>query len=402
MTLNGKRWLLTIAISVLGMGVLAGCGSSSSSSTGGSSTGSETSSETAGESAGGSSSDPTLAKMEKNVEFLLGSEGTFKEEPTTSPVRADSSRRIQIISCGQEITACANATGAAEQAAHLLGWKTSLFDAKSEYSSAQTAVRNAIAQKVDGIFVYLVDCQYLRASLEEAQNAGITVVAAEARDCSESENGSPSLFTYIVHYEKGKGYPEYLETYFRSAAEYAIVKAGGESKAISFLDDVPAIEPEKLAVEATYEECESCELKVTLFPVSDYGTKLQGLGEQELLKNPDVDTVLPSYEAAGLELFPAVRASGKESQILTFMGEGSEEGLEILREETNTYAFNWPVKWEGWAAVDALGRIFLNQKPVHTGQGSQLIDSEHNLSPSGPGVAPVDFEAMYEKAWGVK
>jgi ribose transport system substrate-binding protein len=401
--LNGKRWILAFAILLVGASVLAGCGGGSSSTTAGSSGGSETSggTESSSESSGGSSSG-SLGKMEKNVEFLLGPNGTFKEEPTTSPVRADSSRSIQIISCGQEITACSNATGAAEKAAHLLGWKTSLFDAKSEYSSAQSAIRNAIAQKVDGIFVYLIDCQYLRASLEEAKKAGIPVVAAEARDCNESEQGSPSLFTYIVHYEHDKTYPEYLETYFRSAAEYAIVEANGESNALSFLDDVPAIEPEKLAVEATYAECEKCELEVIQFPVADYGTKLQGLGEQNLLKNPDVNTVLPSYEAAALEIFPAVRSSGRESQILTFMGEGSEQGLEVLRQGTHTYAFNWPVKWEGWAGVDALGRIFLNQEPVHTGQGSQLINAENNLSPSGPGVAPVDFEAMYEKAWQVK
>ena len=68
---------------------MAGCGSGSSTTTSGSSGGTESSggAETSGESSGGSSSG-SLAKMEKNVEFLLGPKGTFKEEPTTSPVRA--------------------------------------------------------------------------------------------------------------------------------------------------------------------------------------------------------------------------------------------------------------------------------------------------------------------------
>jgi hypothetical protein len=36
-----------------------------------------------------------------------------------------------------------------------------------------------------------------------------------------------------------------------------------------------------------------------------------------------------------------------------------------------------------------------------TGIGIQLVDRDHNLTPSGAVPSTVDFEAIYKKAWGV-
>jgi len=372
--------------------LVAGCGGGSSSTTGAAT----------GESGGGETSSDFLAQMETNVEGNFGPKGSYAEEPTTSPVKAGENRKIAIISCGQQSGACANASKAATEAAQKLGWQATLFDAKLNLPSAATGIRQAIARGDDGIFVYFIDCTYIKAALAEAKKAGIPVVAAESRDCSDTSPGSPSLFTYVLHYVDGADYNEQQGRFFGDSAEAAIAALDGESKALFFGEDIPTGELAEAAIEKVYDKCPDCSVEFVHFPTSAWGTRLQGIAEQELLQHPEVNTVIPGYEAIALEVFPAVRASGRSSEIFTLMGEGGETGLNFLRDGAKGVSFNWPVEWEGYGAVDNLGRLFLGQKPVPIGLGSQLIDAEHNMPKSGPAESPVDFKAMYEKAWGLK
>ena len=364
---------------------IAGCGDDSDDSTG-----------------GPSASADYVEDVQASVDKALGPEGTFVEEPTTSPVAPGDSKKVSVISCGQQVGACAEAADAAQEAADALGWESTLFDAKLDLPSASTGIRNALAQGADGILMFYIDCENVTAALQEAKDAGVPVVAAESRDCSDTSSGGPSLFTHVVEYQEGT-YDQWLDAVYVATAEYAIAEFDGESHAVAFMDDVPAVDGAAEAVERVYEQCEGCTLEMVRFPVTAYGTRLQGIAEQELLKNPDVNTVMPSFEASALEVYPAVRSSGKADQILTFVGEGGVPGLDLIRDGVRGYAYCVPVRWDGgYASVDALGRILAGEEPVPIGMGVQLIDAEHNMPEGGACESPIDFEAMYKEAWGVE
>ncbi len=353
------------------------------------------------DSGGGVSSSSYLKTVKGEVNNLLRPKGTFVKEPTSSPSTPPGQKKIAFISCGQQVTACSTAWEAAQQAAELRGWKITLFDAKLDYPSASQGVRQAVAQGADGIISFFVDCQYFKAGLEDAKKAGVPVVAAESRDCNETSPGAPSLFSYVIHYGHGETYEQQSAAFARASAQYAVDKFNGQSHALALMDDTPSIDPLVTAIQQIYAKCAGCTLNMVRIPVSAYGSRLQGIAEQELAKDPQVNTLLNPYEATALEDYPAVRSSGRESKILTFMGEGGEAGLDLIRQGANGFAFAWPVPWDGgWAPIDALGRIFAGEKPVATGQGHQLIDATHNLPKTGASQSPVDFEAMYTKAWG--
>ncbi|HYC80402.1 MAG TPA: substrate-binding domain-containing protein, partial [Solirubrobacterales bacterium] len=195
---------------ILLVALVAGCGGGSSSTSGGTSGGSE----------GDGSSSDYLSQVEANVETLLSPMGTFKEEPTTSPIKAGEGRKIEVISCGQQVVTCAEATAGAMEAAKKLGWQATLFDAKLDYPSAATGIRQAVANGVEGIFIYFMDCSNFKSALEEAKKAGVFVVAADARDCSETNPGAPSLLDYIIHYAGNADYDTYQEEYFHAIGEY--------------------------------------------------------------------------------------------------------------------------------------------------------------------------------------
>ncbi len=354
-----------------------------------------------------SSSDSTAASGEATsledtkaeVEKLLGPEGTFVEEPTTAPAPPPN-KRVTLVSCGQALSTCATSIDGAKEAAEALGWTATIFDSKGDPATAATGIRQAIASDVDGVYVYFLDCQYIQGALKEAKEANLPVVTAEGYDCSESEEGAPSLWTYQIEYLDGRGYIEQGEAWGRSIADYAIAEQEGDSKAIVFGDDTYLANLATFdGIQAGYDACETCSLEVVKFPLAAFGTSLQRIAEQELLKNPDVNTVLTTYEAVSLEVYPAVRSSGRD--LLMFYGEGGEAGMDLLRENGNGYVSGWPVDWEGWAAIDALQRIFNGEEPVNTGQGLQLVNEEHNLTESGRYQSPIDFPTMYKEAWGV-
>ena len=94
--------------------------------------------------------------------------------------------------------------------------------------------------------------------------------------------------------------------------------------------------------------------------------------------------------------------SGKASSLYVMGGEGFPDELDLLRNHQGVNAVMIsPSDWTGWSAVDSMNSLFRGEKPAFSGLGWQLVDATHNLPASGPWVPPVDFKAVYEKAWGV-
>lgn len=350
-------------------------------------------------SSGSSDSNGAPAFAVEGAKKALSAEGTFIEAPT-KPVKPPKDKKLMLISCGQSISACQFDTAAAAEAAKELGWKSTIYDTKGDPTNAAAGIRQAIAGKYDGIFYYYMDCDYARAALEEAKEADVPVIAAEAFDCNQIEKGAPSLFTYTVHYEAGD-YIAHARAWGRAIADHAIWKQGGKSKALAFLDDTSrGSRPILEGFKEQYAKCEGCEIHVVEFPFSAFGTKLQSIAAQNLLKYPDVNTTLTTYEAISLEVAPAVRESGRD--ILQFVGEGGEPGLDLLRQGISGYGNGYPLDWEGWAVVDAFARIFNGEEPEASGIGVQTFDMDNHMPESGRYVPPIDFKNMYRELWGLE
>jgi hypothetical protein len=88
-------------------------------------------------------------------------------------------------------------------------------------------------------------------------------------------------------------------------------------------------------------------------------------------------------------------------------GEGTAPIVDLIHQDRGVNAgVGYSVRWEGWAALDALNRLFAGEKPegagFESGMGAQLFDAKTNLPPAGERFdSEVDFEAAYRKAWGL-
>jgi ribose transport system substrate-binding protein len=369
-----RRVVTPLVVAMLGIGAV-GCGSASHGSAG-----------------AGPSQAP--AQMQADVAKWLSHTGTYQPPPKNSP-KPQPGKTIALISC--TIT-CQRPIAGAQAAAKILGWKTTVFNAGSDPTAAATGIRDAIAQKVDGIFVYYDDCKYIRSALEAAKAAGIPVVAAISLDCN------PPLFRWVVTYVPGN-FIQFSVAWGEAGASYAIVHLHGDAHLMVVTDNVAK---SSLAVAAGAQQaiakCGGCKFYPVYFPAADFTTGIRGLVSQALLSHPDVNAVMVGYEAVlGLGAKQAVFSSGRKP--VFGVGEGGDLSLEALR-SYNGVAFGtgYDIGWEGWSAMDGLNRIFAGQKPVDSGIGIQLYAKEANgktinVPKSGRYVPPYDYPKLYTEAW---
>jgi ribose transport system substrate-binding protein len=107
----------------------------------------------------------------------------------------------------------------AQQAADKAGAKLVIFNANNAAAAQNSAIEDYIAQKVDGIVLVAIDVNGVKPAVTAAKNAGIPVVAIDAR----IPDGDNAAFIGVDN----KGAGEQIGKYF---ADYAKTKMGGSAK----------------------------------------------------------------------------------------------------------------------------------------------------------------------------
>ncbi len=376
MKIRSTTLVVTLAVAAV---MLGGCG-------GGKSSG------------GGEANTDTGKQAEQYVAKYLTAKGTYGEPPTAAP-KPEPGKKILLLSCGQSIPTCATAMKGAEEAAGSLGWSTQIFDTKAESSQAAAGIRQAIASQADGVFLYFIDCRYMKLPLLEAQQAGIPVVAAFSADCNYEGSGKP-LFAGRIEYEEGS-WERWLTGFGKAQAEYLISATGGEAKTIVFVEEgLIGAEIQQEAILKSLEACSACAAYPVEYTLGDLSKGLQQKTEQALLQHPDANALVVDYDAVLLSGVAAgVKGAGRPITVMA--AEGNPATIELLHEGQVAGGVGIALEWEGYAGIDELNRIFHGQPVVTSGIGLQIYTPEQNAPESGPYQSPVDFRAAYKKAWGV-
>jgi ribose transport system substrate-binding protein len=349
------------------------------------------------------------AKQRAIVDQLLTKTGTYGQPPSTSPP-AKAGVNMWLISCGQAYTSCSIPIGQAAQASKTLGWKTTIFDDKNDPTNAGDGIRQAVADGARAIYLYYIDCTYVKSALEEARAAGVLIVASESAGCNDVDPNAKSGFDYVTTYSGGLegpsttgeqiNFPQFTREFGEAQGLYAITKVRGPVKALVFTDTsgFSGLSSAKGMNEALG-SCDGCSSRVVEFPYSELSDgSLQQRVAQELLNNPGINVVAASYDAIAVYgLAEGAATSGRD--IVVIEGEGSEAGLDLLRAGKTTLGAGIPLGWEAYAAMDAANRLLQGQKPAPSGIGLQLFAKGVNVPEKGAYQPPVDYVSLYAKAW---
>jgi ribose transport system substrate-binding protein len=377
----------TIAAGLLLSLAVAACGSSNTSPA----------SSSGQTSASSGSSSGTLKQVEARVAALYKGID-IKSPPTTSPSPVKG-KNVWVLSCSQAVDDCSRTAAAQVQAAKAMGWHVTLFDTKFQPALMAQGFQQAIAAHADGILTYGLDCDLVRSSLIAAKAARVLTVGAELGPCKQP------LYSWIDTYSVGN-VDKFENAVGAGQADLMIAHTHGQANIIELREiDSPIV----LAITGGFEQelkakCPGCKILTTI-PVtaSDIGPPLQQKVQQALVQYPQANAMNIPFDGlyeggAG----PALLASGRAHQVYVSLGEGEPPVIAALHGgQIVGGGVARPNEWDGYGTVDALNRLFHHQHPVSTGIGLQAYDATHNLPSSGNYKAPIDFQSVYMKAWGL-
>lgn len=350
-------------------------------------------------SGGGTADDADLARYQEALDAWY--EGTFKE-PEGPAVEPSADQDIWFVSVGLGIEYSVRAADAAEQAADDLGWNVHVFDAKFDPNQMLTGIQQAVAADADGIIVEVIDCATVKNGAQQAADAGIPIVSIEGLDCD------PGLYSHVVTYTDHGSFQDTTRAFGEAQATWVVAKTEGQAKVV--LNTGQDTETTRLGGEGhrtVLEDCPTCEILDDVeWVTSDLGPSLQEKIQQTMVKHPDANAFLPSYDAIMTQSggAQALAATGRLADLTVGGGEGTTAGIQQIRDGNGMeMCAGQSVEWEVYSAYDALVRLFLDRDPneVDTGNGIQVCDKDHNLPPEGePYQPPVDFVASYNALWG--
>lgn len=398
--------VLVVLGGLLALLLLVGCGGTTTTTA---ATASETTQTTAG-STGSTSAATTqddqvaaeMAQATKLLEQVSGPNGSFEPPPTNGP-KSTPGKKIYNISYGEAIPYFHAATVGIEEACASLGWECTTWDGQFEVNQWLAGIRQAITAKADGIITQGFDASYVKAALDEAKAAGIPVVNFEGFDEDLITPGAEPLFTWTVTYVYGdlKQWDQIAGAY---DAAYAINYWKGDVRALAFMQsDAYTMRSYTDGFVAELAKYPTAELLGTVeFLGTDYGPTLQQKADQAALQYPDTNTF---HTGADSPIAAGVVSAVRSIEGSIVLGIEGDETVYPAMYDEGIYPMwlNVVPGWEGYAACDALVRIFAGEKPTtETGIGYRLVDKDTNITGYQPYAAPIDYAAAYKKVWGVE
>jgi ribose transport system substrate-binding protein len=388
MKLSGRRRYLMLPLAVAAIGV-AGCAGAS---------GGSGSDQSASASASTSGYVSTACAAANNATRTTGPGLTTWNGPTTGP-KGVNNKFVVYISMDQTNEGSASVGVGAEQAAKALGWRFRLLDGMGTPAGMQSAMRQAIALKPDGILLGSVSAGYVQTVAEQATQLGIKLVGWH----SVSDPGpvsDPDIFWNVQSDQQQAG---------KDMADYVICSTGGHAGvAVVTWNIFPIAVLKDQAFENELAKCKGCSLLSTQdIPLTNGTTQMPtyitGLLQKYGKKLSTVMFINDEYSTDSLPALHSAGIPGSGPPNLVSVGDGTPDAYQRIRDGQYQSATVPEALLEaGWQMIDEMNRDFAGAAPSTYDPPVHLI-VKANVNANG-GQANVfnpdnGYQAAYEKIW---
>jgi ribose transport system substrate-binding protein len=239
----------------------------------------------------------------------------------------------------------------AKQAADKAGAKLVIFNANNVAAAQNSAIEDYIAQKVDGIVLVAIDVNGVKPAVTAAKNAGIPVVAIDAR----IPDGDNAAFIGVDN----KGAGEQIGKYF---ADYAKNKMGGSAKVgiVGALNSF--IQNQRLDGFKTAAQAES---GVKFLDTVD-GQNIQDVAltaaENLMTANPDMNALYATGEPALVGAISAVTSQQRTDKVKVFGWDLTAQAIKGIDEGWIVAVVQQDPFQEGVAGVETVLKIKKGEK----------------------------------------
>jgi ribose transport system substrate-binding protein len=294
-----------------------------------------------------------------------------------------------------------NIAKAMQKAAPMLGLEFIDFTNQGQPAQWVQGVYQAINRKVDLIDDFGgVNPKVIGPQITAAQKAGIKVVGTHLYDKTQKP-----LFVDV-------NVPAPYGPAARLIADWVILDTQGKADVLVVTsNEVLGTPPIVNGLKSEFAKyCGGgCKLQFLNAPVSDWATKIQSNVQSTLLRDPNINYIVPIYDSMAQFIVPAIRATNKigKVHIATYNGTpfvlGYMQQADIVRMNVGEN-----LDWLAWAYLDADARVLAGMKvPKVIDEHTALrVFTRENVKEAGtpPKISTGygdAYVAGYKKLWGV-
>ena len=304
-------------------------------------------------------------------------------------------KHIWIITSTMAVPFVATIAQGVQDAAKIAGVETSLFDGKGSVSEWNRGMAQAVSQHADGIVTIGASPELMKGPMADALKANIPVV-----DAVTADKLAPLVPGTFAHVSISFVHSGELQ------AAFAIAKSGGKAHVLilgdnEFPGEVSRVEGMQKEFS---EKCPDCVVTVQDTQVGNLGVKLGQLVQTLIRRDPDIDLVLPTYDAQAIYVVPAIKAANFSHPVEVIGSDAVPSNLDWIRQDNIQIAdVGEPEVWLGWAALDEVARGMLGLPAVDEQIPLRLFvkDNLDGVSNDENELFGGDYVAAYTKLWGL-
>lgn len=256
----------------------------------------------------------------------------------TLPAVAQEGKTIALVQINQQALFFNEMNRGAEEAAKKAGVKLVIFNANNDSAAQNSAIETYIQEGVDGIAVVAIDVNGIMPAVEQADEAGIPVVAIDAI----LPEGPQKAQIGVDNAQAGADLAAYYNEHETEATTLGIVGALN-----SYIQNVR---------KDGFEEALDAE-SVTVAGTVD-GQNIQdvalGAAENLITANPDLGTIYATGEPALMGAIAAVSSQGKQSDVSIYGWDLTAQAIDAIDDGYLQAVIQQDPAGMGAAAVDAL------------------------------------------------
>ena len=314
-------------------------------------------------------------------------------------------KTIAIVAIDLRVPTLADVVANAKIAADLLGLKVTVFDAKSQATLMQQGMQQAIDNNADAIISDGLVMQVVAGQIKEAKDKGIpTIDVVNAPPVLDvpGQGSDPNIF--------GNVSPD-ADLGGQLIAAAAISSTDGEAKVqVMNTSELTAASAIAESITKTIESCETCEVvSTTDTALNDWSTQIPGLTATQIRSNPDINFILPIYDAMGIFATTGVQQAAATGKAWVASQDGSPAALALVK-QGDVFVANVAKSsaWAAWAAVDQAMRGMLEMEPANPVLPIRYVDSEALKDVDTSTSESVDealfgpaYQDGYKELWGL-
>jgi ribose transport system substrate-binding protein len=327
------------------MAVLASAGCSAAEGTGGG--------------GGGGDASDLVAEMQALIDDH-SAQPEFEEPGPALDVSQLQGRTVALVAVDLRVPALTEVTESAQGIAEQVGLQTTVFDGQGNPTLMNQGLTQAINSGVDAIISVGLPVQLVADQIAVAKEAGIPVVDVVNTPPKEGVPGQgsdPNVFGNVA--------PD-SELVGRLLGATAIVETDGEANVAIMNTSELTVAPVIVGgMTGMLDQCEACEYQETDTALVDWATELPGQTASVVRSTPDVNFVLPIYDAMTLFASTGVRQAGATGRVEMASFNGTAAALELVAQGDISVAdVAQNNDWAAWAAMDQAMRGMLGLDPA--------------------------------------